>query len=66
LIRHEYSFKKKRSFPLNLKALSILRGSRRHISDKRVFWEITNPFSLNNAWQKFRKRAGIKVRFHDL
>ncbi len=57
---------KDRIVPLNHKALSILHKRRRHIKFKRIFWEITHPYSLNPAWQKFRVRTGIKIRFHDL
>jgi site-specific recombinase XerD len=31
-----------------------------------VFFEISNVDSINSAWQKFRVRTGIRVRFHDL
>jgi integrase len=60
---------KERVVPLNNHALAILnelaKEKVKHIN-RRVFYEINSPDSINTAWRKFRSRTGIKVRFHDL
>ena len=56
-----------RQVPLSTAAVAAVSSLPRHISDGRVFWTWQRADSLENAWRRAVKRAGIEdLRFHDL
>ena len=56
-----------RQVPLSTAALSAILPLPRHIKDGRVFWTWSRSDSLENAYRRAVKWAGIKdLRFHDL
>lgn len=56
-----------RQVPLSTVAVAAISGLPRHISDGRVFWTWQRADSLENAWRRAVKSAGIEdLRFHDL
>jgi integrase len=56
-----------RQVPLSTTAVSAISSLARHISDGRVFWTWQRADSLENAWRRAVKSAGIEdLRFHDL
>jgi integrase len=70
LINQNLCFKgkggKERFVPLNNNAINILGKLNKRIDNPRVFYEINNSDSISSAWRTFKRRTGIKVRFHDL
>ena len=56
-----------RQVPLSTAAVAAITSLPRHISDGRVFWTWQRADSLENAWRRAVKWAGIEdLRFHDL
>ena len=56
-----------RQVPLSHAAITVLSALPRHIKDGRVFWTWARADSLENAWRRAVKVAGIEdLRFHDL
>lgn len=56
-----------RRVPLSTRAVEVLRGIPRHLSDARVFWRWSRADSFENAWRRAVGKAGIAdLRFHDL
>lgn len=56
-----------RQVPLSTAAVAAISALPRHISDGRVFWTWRRADSLENAWRRAVKSAGIEdLRFHDL
>lgn len=56
-----------RTVPLSPRALEILAGIPRHISDPRIFWCWKAADGFENAWRRALARTDIKdLRFHDL
>ena len=56
-----------RQVPLSTAALSAISPLPRHFKDGRVFWTWGRADSLENAWRRAIKTAGIEdLRFHDL
>ena len=56
-----------RQVPLSTAAVAAISSLPRHISDGRVFWTWQRADSLENAWRRAVKTAGIEdLRFHDL
>jgi integrase len=56
-----------RQVPLSTAAVAAISSLARHISDGRVFWTWQRADSLENAWRRAVKSAGIEdLRFHDL
>lgn len=56
-----------RHVPLSTAAVAAISSLPRHISDGRVFWTWQRADSLENAWRRAVKSAGIEdLRFHDL
>ena len=56
-----------RRVPLSTRAVDVLRGIPRHLSDARVFWRWSRADSFENAWRRAVSKAGIAdLRFHDL
>lgn len=56
-----------RQVPLSSAAMAAIQSLPRHISDGRVFWTWSRTDSLENAWRRAVKSAGITdLRFHDL
>lgn len=56
-----------RQVPLSTAALAAISPLPRHFKDGRVFWTWSRADSLENAWRRAVKAAGIQdLRFHDL
>ncbi len=56
-----------RRVPLSTAAVAAIAQLPRHIKDGRVFWTWRRSDSLQNAWRRAVKSAGIvDFRFHDL
>ena len=56
-----------RKVPLSTAALAAISPLPRHFKDGRVFWTWKRTDSLENAWRRAVKAAGITdFRFHDL
>ena len=56
-----------RQVPLSTAALAAISPLPRHFKDGRVFWTWKRTDSLENAWRRAVKAAGITdFRFHDL
>ena len=56
-----------RQVPLSTAAIAAISTLPRHIKDGRVFWTWSRADSLENAWRRAVKAAGIiDLRFHDL
>jgi integrase len=56
-----------RQVPLSSAAISAISPLPWHIKDGRVFWTWRRADSLENAWRRAVKAAGIvDLRFHDL
>lgn len=56
-----------RQVPLSSAAVTAITSLPRHIKDGRVFWAWSRSDSLENAWRRAVKAAGLKdLRFHDL
>jgi integrase len=56
-----------RQVPLSSAAIAAISTLPRHIKDGRVFWTWARADSLENAWRRAVKSAGIiDLRFHDL
>lgn len=56
-----------RQVPLSTAAIGAISPLPRHFKDGRVFWTWTRADSLENAWRRAVKSAGIDdLRFHDL
>ena len=56
-----------RQVPLSTAAIAELSALPRHIKNGRVFWTWSRADSLENAWRRAVKAAGIEdLRFHDL
>ncbi len=56
-----------RHVPLSTAAASVLSGLPRRLGNSRVFWTWQRPDSLENAWRRAVKAAGLEdLRFHDL
>lgn len=64
---HETKTGDARQVPLSTRAVAAIADLPRHIQDGRVFWSWTRPDSLENAWRRAVRAAGITdFRFHDL
>ena len=56
-----------RQVPLSTTAIAAISSLPRHITNGRVFWTWSRADSLENAWRRAVKAAGIiDFRFHDL
>ena len=56
-----------RQVPLSTTAVAAISRLPRHFRDGRVFWKWKRTDSLENAWRRAVKTAGIEdLRFHDL
>jgi integrase len=56
-----------RQVPLSTAAIAALSALPRHFKNSRVFWTWARADSLQNAWRRAVKAAGIDdLRFHDL
>lgn len=56
-----------RRVPLSTAAITVISSLPRHFKDGRVFWTWKRTDSLENAWRRAVKAAGITdFRFHDL
>jgi integrase len=56
-----------RQVPLSTAAVGAISSLPRHLKDGRVFWTWKRADSLENAWRRAVKSAGIEdLRFHDL
>ena len=57
------------SFPLNKKSLSVLKNAKNIQISEWVFPSSSGKYYYNGfnlAWNRLKKRIGLKIRFHDL